>query len=172
APESSKPVSREASHHTAAMYLKFILAFTMSAILAYVTLSPNDLIASGGNPIAAPVTAIPTVESIADSGIIEAEPDPGKLAGMPTPIGMTVETAAARLGAQMPQQSHPEALGYAFRAYFNYKAAYPSEVRNPYLYFVDFGLDSETPRGYVFDMNALTIVEGPFNVAHGNGSVS
>jgi hypothetical protein len=43
-------------------------------------------------------------------------------------------------------------------------------VRKPYLYFVDYGLPSTTARGYVFDMDALTIVDGPFTVAHGRGS--
>jgi hypothetical protein len=58
----------------------------------------------------------------------------------------------------------------AFTAYFAYKAAHPEKVRKPYLYFVDYGLDNRTPRGYVFDMEKLTVVEGPFIVAHGRGS--
>jgi hypothetical protein len=43
-------------------------------------------------------------------------------------------------------------------------------VRKPYLYFVDYGLPSTEPRGYVFDMKALRVVDGPFTVAHGRGS--
>ncbi|MEO8580666.1 MAG: murein L,D-transpeptidase catalytic domain-containing protein [Gemmatimonadales bacterium] len=66
--------------------------------------------------------------------------------------------------------SHPKALETAFRSYFTYKAAHPDEVRKPLLYFVDYGLPSTEPRGYVFDMNTLQIVEGPFTVAHGRGS--
>ena len=66
--------------------------------------------------------------------------------------------------------SHPRALENAFRSYFAYKAAHPKEVRKPYLYFVDYGLPSTTPRGYVFDMDARKIVDGPFMVAHGRGS--
>ena len=66
--------------------------------------------------------------------------------------------------------SHPLALETAFRGYFAYRAAHPKDVRKPYLYFVDFGLPSTEARGYVFDMNALTIVDGPFAVAHGRGS--
>jgi hypothetical protein len=66
--------------------------------------------------------------------------------------------------------SHPKALETAFRSYFAYKAAHPDEVRKPLLYFVDYGLPSTEPRGYVFDMNALEIVDGPFTVAHGRGS--
>jgi hypothetical protein len=66
--------------------------------------------------------------------------------------------------------SRPEALADAFRSYFAYKTTHPDEVRKPYLYFVDYGLPSTTPRGYVFDMQSLRIVDGPFTVAHGRGS--
>lgn len=66
--------------------------------------------------------------------------------------------------------SHPEALETAFRSYFAYKTANPNKVRKPYLYFVDYGLPSTKPRGYVFDMSTLKIVDGPFMVAHGRGS--
>jgi hypothetical protein len=68
--------------------------------------------------------------------------------------------------------SHSEALEDAFRSYFAYKTAHPDEVKKPLLYFVDYGLPSTTPRGYVFDMNALKVVDGPFMVAHGRGSSS
>jgi hypothetical protein len=37
---------------------------------------------------------------------------------------------------------------------------------------VDYGLAATTPRGYVFDMEALRIVDGPFMVAHGRGSAA
>jgi hypothetical protein len=66
--------------------------------------------------------------------------------------------------------SRPQALEDAFRSYFAYRTAHPDEVRKPYLYFVDFGLPSTTPRGYVFDMESYRIVDGPFTVAHGRGS--
>jgi hypothetical protein len=66
--------------------------------------------------------------------------------------------------------SHPLALETAFRAYFAYRAVHPEDVRKPYLYFVDFGLPSTEARGYVFDMSSLTVVDGPFAVAHGRGS--
>ncbi|HLL47425.1 MAG TPA: murein L,D-transpeptidase catalytic domain family protein, partial [Longimicrobiaceae bacterium] len=58
----------------------------------------------------------------------------------------------------------------AFKAYYNYKEEHPEQVRKPYLYYVDYGLDARTPRGYVFDMEALEVVDGPFTVAHGRGS--
>ncbi|MEO6866170.1 MAG: murein L,D-transpeptidase catalytic domain-containing protein [Gemmatimonadaceae bacterium] len=66
--------------------------------------------------------------------------------------------------------SHHDALRDAFQSYFAFDLAHPGEVRKPYLYFVDYGLSSATPRGYVFDMSALTIVDGPFMVAAGRGS--
>jgi hypothetical protein len=66
--------------------------------------------------------------------------------------------------------SHPKALETAFRSYFAYKAAHPDDVKKPLLYFVDYGLPSTQPRGYIFDMSSLQIIEGPFTVAHGRGS--
>jgi hypothetical protein len=83
----------------------------------------------------------------------------------------TVTKAAldAFRGAVRPL-SRPEALENAFRGYFAYKATHEDEVRKPYLYFVDYGLPNTTPRGYVFDMASLKVVDGPFMVAHGRGS--
>lgn len=81
-----------------------------------------------------------------------------------------VEAALGALSMHVAEQSHPDALRMAFQAYFNYQAAHPDQVRNPYFYYVDYGLDNRTPRGYVFDMKALKLVEGPFTVAHGRGS--
>ncbi len=68
------------------------------------------------------------------------------------------------------QLSHPLALEEAFHGYFAYKTAHPADVKKPYLYFVDYGLPATRPRGYVFDMVARTIVDGPFMVAAGRGS--
>ena len=82
------------------------------------------------------------------------------------------EHAVAALASKVGQLSHPNALTDAFESYFAFKAAHANEVRKPYLYFVDYGLPSTTPRGYVFDMNALEIVDGPFMVAHGRGSAA
>jgi hypothetical protein len=81
-------------------------------------------------------------------------------------------TAVEALGASVRRTSHPRALEDAFRSYFAYKTAHPEDVKKPFLYFVDYGLPSTTPRGYVFDMNALRIVDGPFMVAHGRGSAA
>ena len=66
--------------------------------------------------------------------------------------------------------SHRKALETAFRSYYAYKAEHPERVTKPFLYFVDYGLPSTQPRGYLFDMTALKIIEGPFTVAHGRGS--
>jgi hypothetical protein len=66
--------------------------------------------------------------------------------------------------------SHPKALETAFHSYFAYTTAHPDQVTKPFLYFVDYGLPSTEPRGYVFDMRSLSVVEGPFTVAHGRGS--
>jgi hypothetical protein len=84
--------------------------------------------------------------------------------------GAAVDAALSALSALVSRQSHPDALRLAFQAYYNFRSARPEEVRNPYLYFVDYGLGSTTPRGYVFDMEALELVDGPFIVAHGRGS--
>jgi hypothetical protein len=84
--------------------------------------------------------------------------------------GVRAESALEVLASHIAKQSHPDALRLAFKAYYEVKAARPNEVKKPYLYFVDYGLDSRTPRGYVFDMEKLELVEGPFTVAHGRGS--
>jgi len=80
------------------------------------------------------------------------------------------ESAVGALAGQVARQSHRDALRRAFHAYYAFRDAHPERVRKPYLYYVDYGLDSRTPRGYVFDMVALAVVEGPFTVAHGRGS--
>lgn len=87
-----------------------------------------------------------------------------------TPALARDEAALAVLERRVTRLSHPDALRLAFQAYWNFRAENPEQVRKPYLYFVDYGLDSREPRGYVFDMDALEVVEGPFTVAHGRGS--
>lgn len=84
---------------------------------------------------------------------------------------MTRSALAAFTGTVRPL-SRPEALSSAFRSYFAYKTTHPADVRKPYLYFVDYGLPSTEPRGYVFDMESLQIIDGPFTVAHGRGSAA
>lgn len=89
-----------------------------------------------------------------------------------TRAGLLAKSSAAvrAFAAAVRPLSHPKALEAAFRSYFAYEAAHPDEVRKPLLYFVDYGLPSTEPRAYIFDMRALTILEGPFTVAHGRGS--
>ncbi len=86
--------------------------------------------------------------------------------GLMTQVGGALEAFKTSVGPL----SHSLALEEAFRSYFAFKSAHPGEVRKPLLYFVDYGLPSTTPRGYVFDMSSLRIVDGPFTVAHGRGS--
>jgi hypothetical protein len=85
-------------------------------------------------------------------------------------VGELTSNALSALSGSVRKLSHPRALQDAFNAYFAYKTAHPDDVKKPYLYFVDYGLASTEPRGYVFDMDALKIVDGPFTVAHGRGS--
>lgn len=85
-------------------------------------------------------------------------------------VSTKIETALQSLTSAVRSLSHPKALETAFRSYFAYTTAHPDDVKKPLLYFVDYGLPSTTPRGYVFDMSKLQIVEGPFMVAHGRGS--
>ena len=87
-------------------------------------------------------------------------------------ISRTTNAALAALGSMVRPLSHPQALATAFRSYFAFKATHPNEVKKPFLYFVDYGLPSTKPRGYVFDMSSLRIVDGPFTVAHGRGSAT
>lgn len=81
-----------------------------------------------------------------------------------------VDRALDALDHHVRKRSHPDALRLAFHAYFTYAARNAGDIRNPYFFYVDYGLDNRTARGYVFDMEALTLVEGPFTVAHGSGS--
>jgi hypothetical protein len=85
-------------------------------------------------------------------------------------IAIATKSALDAFASSVRPLSHPDALKDAFRSYFAYKAANPDRVKKPYLYFVDYGLPSTAKRGYVFDMESLKIVDGPFTVAHGRGS--
>jgi hypothetical protein len=101
------------------------------------------------------------------------------LFGLALPAGSTterpksawnLEAALLSLAGHVPESSHPEALEVALGAYYEYQATRPELVRKPYLYYVDMGLDNRTARGWVFDMDRLELVDGPFTVAHGSGS--
>ena len=88
----------------------------------------------------------------------------------PSAATARAKAALAVLTGSVRQLSHPAALDDAFRSYYAFRGAHPDQVKKPLLYFVDYGLPSTTPRGYVFDMDSLKVVEGPFTVAHGRGS--
>jgi hypothetical protein len=104
---------------------------------------------------------------------VSSKPAPSSPAAPASPAegvaGITKAALTAFTGS-VRQLSRPQALEDAFRSYFAYKTTHPDEVTKPYLYFVDYGLPSTTPRGYLFDMDSLKIVDGPFTVAHGRGS--
>lgn len=93
-----------------------------------------------------------------------------KLDSMRAPKISMVSLALNAFQGVVRPLSHSRALEDAFRSYFAYKAEHPADVKKPYLYFVDYGLPSTEPRGYVFDMGSFRIVDGPFMVAHGRGS--
>jgi hypothetical protein len=87
-------------------------------------------------------------------------------------VATMTSSALEAFTSSVTRMSHPRALEDAFRSYFAYKTAHPEDVKKPFLYFVDYGLPATTPRGYVFDMEALRLVDGPFMVAHGRGSAA
>ncbi|MBA3727383.1 MAG: murein L,D-transpeptidase catalytic domain family protein [Armatimonadetes bacterium] len=87
-------------------------------------------------------------------------------------IATATQSSLDALSSLVRPLSHPRALEDAFHGYFAFKTAHPADVKKPYLYFVDYGLPSTTARGYLFDMVANRIVEGPFMVAQGRGSSS
>jgi hypothetical protein len=97
--------------------------------------------------------------------------DSARLAPAPsTGLAAQIATTVQTLSAFVKRSSHPEALASAVRSYLAFQQARPGDVKKPLLYFVDFGLPGNTPRGYVFDMRELSLVDGPFMVAHGRGS--
>jgi hypothetical protein len=100
-----------------------------------------------------------SVASVADS----------TLSASSTLASLTRSALSAFAGVVKPL-SRPEALESAFRSYFAFKAAHPDQVRKPLLYFVDYGQPNTAKRGYVFDMEQMRIVDGPFTVAAGRGS--
>ena len=101
--------------------------------------------------------------AVADSGVAVpfAAPDPVA----------EIEASLAALAPLVRGASHAEALRHVVTAYHNFRGANPERVGKPYLWFVDLGLANGEPRGWVFDMSDHSLVEGPFHVAHGRGSL-
>jgi hypothetical protein len=139
-------------------YMQNVLIGTTAIVLA------GGLFASGNGAPAAASTA---------AGSTVASNKPAADSAVRAPMSALATQTKAALGALaslVRPLSHPQALTDAFRSYFAFKSAHPADVKKPLLYFVDYGLPSTTPRGYVFDMSSLKIVDGPFTVAHGRGS--
>jgi hypothetical protein len=145
---------------------------------------PSRLVAGTAVVAIAIVTAAAATkvraEAASESGTTRAAPLPR---GVPAPVAVpapdnardrrAIESADAALRAvsdRVRRSSHTDALRTAFQAYYNYRYARPDAVTKPFLYYVDMGLDNRTARGYVFDMDRLTVIDGPFTVAHGRGS--
>jgi hypothetical protein len=121
-----------------------------------------------------PVAVLAVVATPNTGAIAASSPHPvaaARIAADPEdPRAAAAELAVERLSRFVSRSSHTDALRLSVQAYYNYRAANPDAVRKPYLYYVDLGLDNRTPRGWVFDMDGLQLVEGPFTVAHGVGS--
>ncbi|HEY1951407.1 MAG TPA: murein L,D-transpeptidase catalytic domain family protein [Gemmatimonadaceae bacterium] len=137
-------------------YLKHGIFGAVALILAGARLVPGTAV---DHPVfgAAPVMADPIVPASAAK------------AASASLLEKTTSAVQAFAAAVRPL-SHPKALELAFHSYFTYQAAHPEDVKKPLLYFVDYGLPSTEARGYIFDMSNLSILEGPFTVAHGRGS--
>lgn len=135
------------------------LLHTLSAVTAAVVVSAR-LVPGTDQP--GPILA-------AAASFVTGEVNAGEV---PSLVETRTSAAVRAFAKTVRPLSHPKALETAFRGYFAFKAANPDDVKKPFLYFVDFGRPSTEPRGYVFDMEEMRIVEGPFTVAHGRGSSS
>ena len=109
----------------------------------------------------------PVLKAVASVVTNDTAESDGDVSGV---VGMQTQHAIDALATGVAELSHPRALATAFGSYFAFKNGHPTDVRKPYLYFVDYGLPNTKPRGYVFDMEKLVVVEGPFTVAAGRGS--
>lgn len=139
-------------------YLSNVLIGTTAVVLVGSHFVPE---ANQPGPVLTAATSLVTGKAAADTdGVGDGS----------SAVSLMTQTALAAFTGSVRKLSHPQALEDAFKSYFAYKTAHPEEVKKPYLYFVDYGLASTEPRGYVFDMKSLKIVEGPFTVAHGRGS--
>jgi len=139
-------------------YLSNVLIGTTAVVLVGSHFVPG---ANQPGPVMKAATSLVTGKQPADTDAV---------AEGSSAVSLMTQTALAAFTGSVRKLSHPQALEDAFKSYFAYKAAHPEDVKKPYLYFVDYGLPSTQPRGYVFDMNSLKIVDGPFTVAHGKGS--
>jgi hypothetical protein len=144
-----------------------LVRLAAAVIIPVITLSAAATLVGAPTPDALPRAPQPVAAAMADPPATSRTAPGSSL----DPRLAATESAVMALLPHVARKSHPEALRIAFRAYFNYRDANPHQVRKPYLYFVDLGLDNRTARGYVFDMDDLSVVDGPFTVAHGTGSL-
>ncbi len=145
-------------------------ALAVATALLYVSSDAYSAAARQGPVLRAASLLVAPRPATVSSAISAAMTRPAGLASHASDAQARADGALDVLASRVRQLSHPDALRDAFQSYFAFDAAHPDQVRKPYLYFVDYGLSSSTPRGYVFDMNALQIVDGPFMVAAGRGS--
>lgn len=139
-----------------------------SHILQNVLLGTSALLYAGTNFVPGHDETGPVLASAIS--FVNGTPAASDSSDVAADVESKTRTALEALKSAVRPLSHPRALEDAFTSYFAFKAAKPDEVKKPYLYFVDYGLPSTTPRGYLFDMASLRIVDGPFTVAHGRGS--
>ena len=125
-------------------------------------------VALGAGPERA--VSLPAAADRAAPELFAAEPAAPEPTGVERAAPADVASALRSLSPLVVESSDAGALETALRAYYSHRTEHPTEVRKPYLYFVDLGLGPRTPRGWVFDMDELELVEGPFTVAHGSGS--
>ena len=141
---------------------------TLTKTHGYLALAGMALLAG----FTAPERGVATPEPATPTAAPAAAAAPVAVAAPVNAVTTAVEEALEALSGSVAEKSHPEALKMAFKAYYSFKSKNPDKVRKPYLYYVDYGLDNRTARGYVFDMEQRKLVEGPFLVAHGRGSSS
>ena len=142
-----------------AISLQNVLVGASALVLAGAHFAPER---DRSGPVLTAAVSFVSPKSAATSGAVET--------AAKREVSSVTTAALDAFSSAVRPLSRPQALEKAFRSYFAYKTAHPDEVRKPYLYFVDFGLPATTPRGYIFDMEALRVVDGPFTVAHGRGS--
>jgi hypothetical protein len=151
---------------TLAMPLRLTLTNSLVAVSAAV-IAGGQLVPAAAQPRPAGIAAVSVVTPAV---VPAAAPAPASVDSVVAPNKVT--SALRGFVAKVRGLSHPRALETAFRSYFAYLSESPNAVKKPYLYFVDYGIPATEPRGYVFDMEKLAIVDGPFMVAHGRGSAA
>lgn len=146
-------------------HLQNVLIGATAVVFAGALFAPGN---QPSGPILTAATSFVTGRPASADSAVPASPNNSTMSM--TALATETRAALSAFASVVRPLSHPQALADAFRSYFAFKAAHPGDVKKPFLYFVDYGLPSTTPRGYVFDMSSLKIVDGPFTVAHGRGS--